>query len=203
MESIKPFLNNDGCFTPAIGTALCSELLSVFSQNDLAQHFGLGLCHRHFLLQDDEVLVHAGNIARPVASSTIHAENLSAVAWAFRNGECHPYEFTEDKYGQTDLDPHFAKEIFLILSKHGLGDILGIQRRRQDVNDAEMTMADRVSVRVPLDDPACAGGELVPAYWNFVASKEGEGPSLLVGGWCLTVWIDKDGISVKFHKHGE
>ena len=188
---MNDFLGIDG---DIVHEALCTDLSMVVSRYPTeSRRRGLALVHRHFDLCDDEVLLHEGNVSKPVSLRSRPLETLVPVAWAFCNGYPVPYEYT-DANGVQPLDVEFARDVVVVLSKYGLDDRLGLTSIDEDPGKVEYTTESRENITVPVGLRP-RDSDLIAASWTF-ASLSKAGPPMRTYVYCVQTTIYRDGVAI-------
>jgi hypothetical protein len=191
VPAMNNFVGHEG---DIVHEALCADLSTVVARYPAeSAQCVLALVHRHFELHNDEVLLHEGNVSKPVSLRSNPLETLAPVAWAFRDGESVPYEYAVASDGQS-LDDEFASDVVAVLSKYGLHHTLGLSSIDGEPGGVEYTTESRENIIVPIGlHPR--GGDLIAASWTFDSLSKITGP-MRTYQTCVQTTIYKDGVAV-------
>lgn len=164
---------------------------SVFIKHQLQDIFGLVLLHKHFELDENEILLNVGSVTVPCNKNHLVTLNrkIQPSAWIITAGGLVLYEYC-DAFGKTvDFISYlpFVSELRVILEQFSLADKIGLCRLfEHDLNSAgtqfEFTQG-RANITLPLDVFEGSGKDAsIEAVWQFgLAVSEGmeSGPTIL------------------------
>ncbi|OXA46408.1 uncharacterized protein LOC110856250 [Folsomia candida] len=193
---------------------LIDEFKRIFLDHDMEDEYGLIMNHRHFLLQENEILVETlkqdGNIsiafpwqvkdgkAHPTPNSEWNEHNLTRKefiipqTWKFdQDGGLIPYEFLATDYPQLDPSQPFVTDLFEAMRLHGIQDVLGLRRLDGDRNGEAFEVTPeggRVSVTTMGSRPDGMTIDTVgKVLWYF--TKEGDTEEAMACTRCGTCGI--------------
>lgn len=107
----------------------------------------------------------------PSAISYNGLGHLGPRSWAFGGGAIFPYEYYFDLHKPPAVPPNeFLSDLALVLEKHGLCHVLGVQACGADKQPVVEFTEGRANVSVSIDADDLTG--LVEAMWMF--DKDGE-----------------------------
>ncbi|CAM1500538.1 Fc.00g097000.m01.CDS01 [Cosmosporella sp. VM-42] len=215
MEFVKPYSAEFFNTLPGLGAvasdykasigeeAIETVFQSLFLRYKMTKTFGLGLIHRHFDLQPDEVLVEVngtstawalptgtdGDDARGLAPGEFrkYSGRIKPHSWKAQHGGLVPYEFYfESDYapkkeldvaGLTAIDPDFLHEFIELLKETKLDGIIGLRLLRDvSYHQVEITEgAANVTFQVNDDFAPADGNLLFEAAWMFRDTQDGSG----------------------------
>jgi hypothetical protein len=184
------FIGVDG---DIIHEALCADLSTVVAKYPAeSARRGIALVHRHFELHDDEVLLHEGNVSKPVPLSSNLIETLAPVAWVFCESEPIAYEYAVAKDEQP-LDVEFARDVLAVLSKYGLDRSLGLSTIDGEPGRVEYTTESRENITEPLGlHPR--GGDLIATSWTLDSLSKNS-PPMRTYTMCVQTTVYVNGIA--------
>ncbi|KAL8730312.1 MAG: hypothetical protein Q9166_004147 [cf. Caloplaca sp. 2 TL-2023] len=170
-----------------------TEILDAFTRHRASQKFGIQLLHRHFHLPDSDILLEDHTVTSPFPKPTPNAfpaDRIIPKSWFFSsNGILTPYEYrivlsAAEKNASTDVIAHaaFTAEIYEILAKHDLLQILGLSalssrhnrvRRITDTVMFEKTFNDRnIFFEVGADEIGRSKKSIQTSLWVFIQDDE-------------------------------
>jgi len=153
-------------FLAADGPSLIKKVGAVFLKFGMQNDFGLVMVHRHFELQNGEILVESenadgslsvampwkieGGVASPSEKETFDKHSLKGSGvlvpqtWCLaENGHAEPYEYQLSSTEMTDPPKQFVKELCCELKKHGLEKLVGVRRLgNKEAHSYEVTPKD-------------------------------------------------------------
>ncbi|OXA53460.1 uncharacterized protein LOC110849594 [Folsomia candida] len=176
---------------------LIDEFKRIFLDHDVQEEYGLIMNHRHFLLEENEILVETlkqdGNIsvafpwrvkdgeAHPTPNSEWDQYNLTRKefiipqTWKFdQHGSLIPYEFLASDSPQPEPSRPFVAVLFEVMRQHGVQDALGLRRLDGDRNGEAFEVTPegrRVSVTTMGSKPDNISGTVGKVLWYF--TKDG------------------------------
>ncbi|KAF7561810.1 hypothetical protein G7046_g2353 [Stylonectria norvegica] len=215
MELVQPYSAESFNALPSLGTvvddykastgeeAMETALQSLFLRYDMTKTFGLGLVHRHFDLQQNELLVEVNGTATAwgiptdidddgvadLAPGEFRKHNgcIKPHAWKVQGQGLVPYEFYfvsdyaprqyRDVAGLQAIDPNFLRELIELLQENELDGILGLRLLRDiSYTSVEVTEGQaNVTFQVTDDFAPKDPSRLFQAAWRFREAEEGSG----------------------------
>ncbi|KAI3316737.1 hypothetical protein HD806DRAFT_421618 [Xylariaceae sp. AK1471] len=156
------------------------ELKDIFERYDITSEVGLSLLHKHFTIEEGEMVVEFGHVSTPwpvPLSGKVAGGHVVPRSWRFMSGKLVPYEFgfnhpAQSEYREYDLPTGFVAEVGAFLSDAGLDDILGICAIGNAEIEGRIEMnRGRVNFTVPPSKPEEMDVRLVPEHapsvWAF------------------------------------
>jgi hypothetical protein len=119
------------------GDFVNTVLKQLLIQHQLNDKLGISLCHRHFDLRPDEILVEHGGVATAWASDAesryAKIGSILPLSWVVWEGKLRPYEFyfshdtSEEPF---EIPPNFLEAFDSALRGKGLNHLLGLRLLR-------------------------------------------------------------------------
>ncbi|KAI1160790.1 hypothetical protein F5B18DRAFT_487071 [Nemania serpens] len=156
------------------------ELKDIFERYEIASEVGLGLLHKHFTIEEGEIVVEFGHVSTPwpvPSNGKVAGGYVVPRSWRFMGGKLVPYEFgfnhpAQSEYKEYDLPTGFVEEVASFLSETHLEDVLGICAIGSAELEGRIEMnRGRVNFTVPPSRPEDMDVKLVPEHspsvWAF------------------------------------
>ncbi|KAI0111106.1 hypothetical protein GGR51DRAFT_65815 [Nemania sp. FL0031] len=156
------------------------ELKDIFERYAIASEVGLSLLHKHFTIQEGEIVVEFGHVSTPwpvPLSGKVAGGCVVPRSWRFMSGKLVPYEFgfnhpAQSEYKEYDLPTGFVEEVATFLSDTDLEDVLGICAIGTAEVEGRIEMnRGRVNFTVPPSKPEDMDVRVIPEHapsvWAF------------------------------------
>ncbi|KAI1194640.1 hypothetical protein F5X97DRAFT_346526 [Nemania serpens] len=156
------------------------ELRDIFERYDIASEVGLSLLHKHFTIEEGEMVVEFGHVSTPwpvPSNGKVAGGYVVPRSWRFMSGKLVPYEFgfnhpAQSEYKEYGLPTGFVEEVATFLSNTDLEDVLGICAIGNAELEGRIEMnRGRVNFTVPPSKPEDMDVKLVPEHspsvWAF------------------------------------
>lgn len=190
------FIREDG------QAVLETSLRELFTRRQICQTFGIALLHRHFDLNEHEILVDANGTSTPwdlrgtsVSPSGFgkYGGTIRPNSWMVANGHLVPYEFHFDRSPATvapELSADFVEELTAILEANNLSNVLGLRLLRDAARCQVEVTEGNVNVTFPLGNEAqpdiVDSDSYLQAAWQFPSTGSGKPQAR---DWCVTLCL--------------
>ncbi len=152
----------------------------IFERYDVASEVGLSLLHKHFTIEEGEMVVEFGHVSTPwpvPPNGKVAGGHVVPRSWRFMSGKLVPYEFgfnhpAQSEYKEYDLPTGFVEEVAIFLSDTDLDDVIGICAIGSAEVEGRIELnRGRVNFTVPPSKPEDMDVRLVPEHapsvWAF------------------------------------
>ncbi|KAI8630195.1 hypothetical protein F5Y19DRAFT_474579 [Xylariaceae sp. FL1651] len=156
------------------------ELKDIFERYGTSSEVGLSLLHKHFTINEGEMVVEFGHVSTPwpvPPSGQVAGGHVVPRSWRFMNGRLVPYEFgfnhpAQSEYKESHLPSGFVEEVAVFLSDTCLDDVLGICAIGNAELEGRIEMnRGRVNFTIPPSKPEDMDVRVVPEHapsvWAF------------------------------------
>ncbi|KAG8625147.1 hypothetical protein KVT40_006898 [Elsinoe batatas] len=159
-----------------------TEIGALILDHGLDKTIGLGILHRHFLLQPGEVMVHTrrdgfSSECRPYIPDTV--EVLSPHSWFLHGDNFEPFEYSQSAQQLVDILPKtFITRLRTIVGDHKLRSLTLVSRENWDEHDGEKVWVET------LDENARS------MLCHLIASEKIQSHLSIPTGWSFTRVLD-------------
>jgi hypothetical protein len=169
-QSLPGFDDIAKAFKDRKGKYFIRAVREIYLKHGVEECLGVGLVHRHFDMDSDEILVQEGMISKPYTMKEIEDSNIVPTSWTFRDNTLYPYEF---EFAPSDatafgFSQEFLTELRDLLKAFDYDTFLGITTYRKGPTLFERTEGRNNILAVVEGDPA--SDHTVPASWYFSRS---------------------------------
>jgi hypothetical protein len=124
-----------------------TKLKELFEKYSLNETLAVALCHRHFDLKSDEIMVERNDVATPwaidAATRFRYIGTILPLSWVVWHGQLRPYEFyfsPEADQTSIDIPADFAVEFDAALRSIGLEHLLALRVLRNKTGELKRSV---------------------------------------------------------------